>query len=137
MNIVVSVSILIGVVVTAEEIKTKVAQILDQKKQELESKRYQIVGMLLGMVKKEIKWADQSLLKTEFDDQILALLGPKDERDDPKTVKLLIRKRRKRKYQKLLKNWQRVKNLCWKVKWPSSTNQVKTHNYQKKLCKNI
>ena len=72
--------------VTPEEIKAKVLEILASKKVELEAKRYQMHGMLLGLCKKEILWADAVILKQEVESQLLQILGPKDERDDPKIM---------------------------------------------------
>ena len=75
---------------SAQEIKSRVCEILESKKKDLLEKRYQMSGMLLGLCKKEIKWADAQILKQEFDDQLLLLLGPKDERDDLKLVVILM-----------------------------------------------
>ncbi|KAJ2759379.1 Glutaminyl-tRNA synthetase, partial [Coemansia nantahalensis] len=51
--------------------------------------RYRGQGKALGAVKKcpALQWADSARVKSEFDAQLLALLGPKDERDDPAQLK--------------------------------------------------
>lgn len=59
---------------------------VERKKKDLDMKRYQITGMLLGALRKEQPWANSLALKEELDAQILAYLGPKDERDDLKAM---------------------------------------------------
>jgi glutaminyl-tRNA synthetase len=59
---------------------------MTKKKDDLDKKRYQIVGMLLGQVKAALKWANPLQVKDELDRQMLEYLGPKDERDDPKAM---------------------------------------------------
>lgn len=54
------------------------------KKEQIEEKRYSLLGPLLGSIKASLKWANAQAVKEELDVQLLALLGPKDERDDPK-----------------------------------------------------
>jgi hypothetical protein len=75
-----------GVVVSPEEIKESVKILIEKKKKDLDSKRYQISGMLLGALRKEQPWANSLALKEELDAQICAYLGPKDERDDVKAL---------------------------------------------------
>jgi Glutaminyl-tRNA synthetase, non-specific RNA binding region part 1 len=79
-----------GVVVSAEEIKASVKALIEKKKKDLDSKRYQISGMLLGTLRKEQPWANSLALKEELDSQILDYLGPKDERDDLKAMVILF-----------------------------------------------
>jgi len=45
-----------------------------------------MANQLFGLIKgtEQLKWASSLSIKQEFDKQLLALLGPKDERDDPK-----------------------------------------------------
>lgn len=54
-----------------------------------------MAGMLLGVLKGELKWANALVVKETLDTQLLAYLGPKDERDDPKalvcSVQLVLR----------------------------------------------
>ncbi|KAI9502850.1 tRNA synthetases class I, catalytic domain-containing protein [Coemansia spiralis] len=79
----------VGVVVGDEEIAAGVRSVIDSIKDSLLAERYRGQGKALGMVKKapELRWADSGKVKSEFDAQILALLGPKDERDDPAAAK--------------------------------------------------
>ncbi|KAI8322042.1 glutaminyl-tRNA synthetase [Martensiomyces pterosporus] len=79
----------VGVVVGDEEIAAKVRGVVDSAKEKLLEERYRAQGRVLGLVKKlpDLRWADSGKVKSEFDAQILALLGPKDERDDPAKLK--------------------------------------------------
>lgn len=78
----------VGVVVTPEQIKATVAEVLKNHNQGLLEKRYKYpVGPVLAELRSKLKWADGKLLKTEFDSQLLALLGPKtdaDKKPEPK-----------------------------------------------------
>jgi glutaminyl-tRNA synthetase len=76
----------VGVVISPKQIEKAVKDIIAKKKDDLDKKRYQIVGMLLGQVKASLKWANPILVKEELDTQMFAYLGPKDERDDPKAM---------------------------------------------------
>lgn len=72
----------IGVVVTLEEIKEKVAFIITQNKYELIEKRYKFnIGGLMQEVRKQLPWADGKIVKNEVDAQILDILGAKTEAD--------------------------------------------------------
>jgi glutaminyl-tRNA synthetase len=75
-----------GVNVSPEDISSSISEIIESKKQEIEEKRSSILGSLLGSIRKtNLRWANAADVKKEFDKQILTLLGPKDERDDPKS----------------------------------------------------
>lgn len=82
---------IIGVVVTDQEIAEKIAELLKSKSKELETKRYTMLGVLLGMSRKILRWANSLNVKTELDKQMLEILGPKDERDGPKPKVSLLR----------------------------------------------
>lgn len=72
----------IGVVITPTQIKSTVEEVLNKHKTELLDKRYKYpVGPVLAELRAALKWADGKSLKTEFDSQLLALLGPKTESD--------------------------------------------------------
>jgi glutaminyl-tRNA synthetase len=73
-----------GIIVTADEIEAAVAKAL--RESDVQIKRYQILGQILGLLRKDLKWANQAMVKTELDAQMLKLLGPKDERDDLKKI---------------------------------------------------
>ncbi|KAJ2044696.1 Glutaminyl-tRNA synthetase [Coemansia sp. S16] len=79
----------VGVVVSDEEIAASVQGAIDSFKESLTKERYRALGKVLGAVKKlpELRWADSGKVKAEYDAQILALLGPKDERDTPAAAK--------------------------------------------------
>ncbi|KAI9017249.1 tRNA synthetases class I, catalytic domain-containing protein [Gaertneriomyces semiglobifer] len=77
----------VGVTVTVEEITSSISALMSEKKADLETKRYAMAGQLLGLVKSRLRWADQKIVKDELDKQILSILGPKDERDNPKAKK--------------------------------------------------
>ena len=46
----------------------------------------------MGMLRKEIKWADGSLVKKEIDDQLAAILGPKTAEDSKPLEKVKQKK---------------------------------------------
>ena len=81
--------LLLGVVVSQEEIQAAIKALLDSRKDELIEKRYTLVGQLLGALRGQLKWANAQMLKEELDKSVLALIGPKDDRDDPKKVNKL------------------------------------------------
>ncbi|KAJ2455351.1 Glutaminyl-tRNA synthetase [Coemansia sp. RSA 2336] len=84
----------VGVVVSDAEIAEHVSKALDGIKDKLVAERYRAQGRALGTVKSvpELRWADAGKVKAEFDAQILALLGPKDERDSPANAKKAAKK---------------------------------------------
>lgn len=73
--------------VTAEEVAASVAALLASKAAELEKDRYRLQATLIKEGQKNLKWANPLEVKKEVEAQILKLLGPKDERDDPKLLK--------------------------------------------------
>ncbi|KAJ3046911.1 hypothetical protein HK097_000403 [Rhizophlyctis rosea] len=77
----------VGIVVTQEEVVRAVSELLGAKKDELLEKRYQLLGSLLTTLRAELKWANSLTVKEELDKQLLATLGPKDERDSAKGKK--------------------------------------------------
>ncbi|ORZ38141.1 tRNA synthetases class I, catalytic domain-domain-containing protein, partial [Catenaria anguillulae PL171] len=78
----------VGVDPTPEEIKQTIASIVHANKAKIEADRYRSLGFVLGQVRSSpLRWANAALVKTEVDNQLVALLGPKDERDDPKLLK--------------------------------------------------
>merc|ERR1711963_124815 len=72
----------VGIVVTPEEIEKAVEVVLSGNMNEIEEKRYRFpVGLLMAEVRKALPWADGKAIKSEFDVQILDMLGPKTEAD--------------------------------------------------------
>lgn len=72
----------VGIVVTPEQIKQTVESLLSQNMNELIEKRYKFnVGNLMQEIRKQLLWADGKVIKSEVDNQILGLLGPKTEAD--------------------------------------------------------
>lgn len=79
----------VGIEITPEEAKVEISKYLDSIKTDLESKRYSILPKVLGEVKTQpsLKWAPPNLFKPILDEEFLARLGPKDERDVKKKEK--------------------------------------------------
>jgi len=72
----------VGIVITIDEIKQTVAEIISQNKNELIEKRYKFnTGGLMQEVRKQLLWADGKAIKNVVDSQILDILGPKTEAD--------------------------------------------------------
>ncbi|ORX81559.1 glutaminyl-tRNA synthetase [Anaeromyces robustus] len=86
----------VGVVVTPEEIQAAVKSLLDSKKDELIEKRYTFVGPLLANLRQQLKWANALMLKEELEKGVVAIIGPKDDRDDPKKKKAKAKKENKK-----------------------------------------
>ncbi|RKP15386.1 tRNA synthetases class I, catalytic domain-containing protein [Piptocephalis cylindrospora] len=89
----------VGIKVTKEEIANAIEKLIDERRQVLLEERYRKVGPLLSTVRSDehIRWAPVPEVKTELDRQILALLGPKDERD---TGKVKVKKAKEPKVTK-------------------------------------
>ncbi|KAI9208216.1 tRNA synthetases class I, catalytic domain-containing protein [Polychytrium aggregatum] len=79
----------VGIVVTQQEIVETVTKFIEERREELEQKRYQMLGSLISGLRQtpELRWASSVAVKEEIDKQVLQILGPKDERDDPKAKK--------------------------------------------------
>jgi glutaminyl-tRNA synthetase len=72
----------VGIVVSPEDIEKEVELVLKTAHAEILEKRYRFpVGMLMGDVRKKLPWADGKAVKSEFDVQVLDMLGPKTEAD--------------------------------------------------------
>ncbi|ONM29187.1 Glutamine--tRNA ligase cytoplasmic [Zea mays] len=77
-----------GVVVSIEEIKSTVTDILEENMEAIKEQRYHInVGMLCGQVRKRHPWGDAKAVKEEIDKRLAEILGPKTEADSIKPVK--------------------------------------------------
>ncbi|PWZ34372.1 Glutamine--tRNA ligase [Zea mays] len=78
----------VGVVVSIEEIKSTVTDILEENMEAIKEQRYHInVGMLCGQVRKRHPWGDAKAVKEEIDKRLAEILGPKTEADSIKPVK--------------------------------------------------
>jgi glutaminyl-tRNA synthetase len=72
----------VGVVVTAEEVEQAVEDAIKAVKGEIEQARWRFnTGPLMGKVRGQLKWADGKAIKSEFELQLLDLLGPKTDQD--------------------------------------------------------
>lgn len=72
----------VGIVISIDEIKQKVEELISQNKNELLEKRYKFnTGGLMQEVRKQLVWADGKAIKNEVDSQILNILGAKTEAD--------------------------------------------------------
>ena len=72
----------VGIVITPEEIEKEVESVLNANKAAIMEKRYRFpVGQLMAEVRKKLPWADGKAVKSEFDVQVLDMLGPKTEAD--------------------------------------------------------
>jgi hypothetical protein len=73
--------------VSEEEIEQTVEALIKSKKNDLDTKRYQMVGILTGFLKNNLRWANFLQVKEVLDIKLFQYLGPKDDRDD---IKLLV-----------------------------------------------
>lgn len=76
----------VGIVVTKEDVEAAVRAYIEEHRTEVEAQRYKSLSSVLIAVKKlpSMKWASPALFKPVIDAEFLAVLGPKDERDNPK-----------------------------------------------------
>ncbi|KNE54835.1 glutamine-tRNA ligase [Allomyces macrogynus ATCC 38327] len=78
----------VGIEVSDKEVKQQIADLFKANKAKIEADRYRSLGFLLGQARNSrLRWANAVTVKNEIDAQLLATLGPKDERDDPKLLK--------------------------------------------------
>ncbi|CAO2181181.1 unnamed protein product [Urochloa humidicola] len=78
----------VGVVVSIEEIKSTVTDVLEENMQAIKEQRYHInVGTLCGQVRKRHPWGDARAIKEEIDKRLAEILGPKTEADNIKPMK--------------------------------------------------
>ncbi|ODV98290.1 hypothetical protein PACTADRAFT_48076 [Pachysolen tannophilus NRRL Y-2460] len=73
----------VGVEVTLDQVKKEVSDYFEQNKEFVLANRYKCVPSLLNNIKNipSLKWAQPQWFKPVIDENVLALLGPKDERD--------------------------------------------------------
>lgn len=76
----------VGVVVSEAEIDAAIQTLFTLKGEELLLKRYQLSGSLLGQLKTKVRWASAQVVKERLEISLLAILGPKDARDDLKAI---------------------------------------------------
>ncbi|QEU62264.1 Gln4 [Kluyveromyces lactis] len=79
----------VGIEVTEDQVRNRVAQYIDDNKDSILKERYKLVPGLFAKIKAlpELKWAEPRLFKPIIDEEILKVLGPKDERDIVKKEK--------------------------------------------------
>lgn len=79
----------VGVEVSAEQVRNSVAKYIEDNKERIVTERYKLVPGIMADVKKlpELKWADPRSFKPIIDEEVLKVLGPKDERDTVKKKK--------------------------------------------------
>ncbi|CEP63416.1 glutamine--tRNA ligase LALA0_S08e01970g [Lachancea lanzarotensis] len=79
----------VGVVVTDVQVRERVVKYIADNNATIVTERYKLVPGILAAVKglPELKWAEPRLFKPIIDEEILKVLGPKDERDVVKKEK--------------------------------------------------
>ncbi|KAJ3336454.1 hypothetical protein HDU93_002809 [Gonapodya sp. JEL0774] len=77
----------VGVEISLEEITSAVATLLSERTELLATERYRSSIGLLKEARERLRWANSKAVKDELDKQIADIIGPKDERDDPKMLK--------------------------------------------------
>ncbi|KAI9314291.1 tRNA synthetases class I, catalytic domain-containing protein [Dichotomocladium elegans] len=79
----------VGIVVTPKQVEEAVAKYIEENKDTIVTNRYRALGATLASTRKlpALRWADGAIIKNQVDAQLLALLGPKDERDAPQKKK--------------------------------------------------
>lgn len=73
----------VGIEIAEAQVAEQVANYIAENKATIEEQRYKAVPSILVNAKKlpALKWANPALLKPIIDEQVLDLLGPKDDRD--------------------------------------------------------
>ena len=70
-----------GVYTTPEQIASVVGSVLKDNHEMVAAERYSAVGKILGLVNKELPWADGKSMKEELDKQVKTILGEMSEED--------------------------------------------------------
>jgi len=83
----------IGQNYTAETIRKRILEILDEAKSLLEEKRYAAMHMVYGKVRSSLKFADGLTVKQEFDKALEERLGPRTKDDNTKKPKKTKKKK--------------------------------------------
>ncbi|CCE64878.1 hypothetical protein TPHA_0J00550 [Tetrapisispora phaffii CBS 4417] len=73
----------VGIEVTEDQVRARVAKYIEDDKEKILAERYKLVPGLFANIKNlpELKWAEPRYFKPIVDEEILKVLGPKDERD--------------------------------------------------------
>lgn len=73
----------VGITVTEDQVRNEVAKYIEENKAKILDERYKIVPGLFATVKNfpSLKWAEPRYFKPIIDQEVLKVLGPKDERD--------------------------------------------------------
>lgn len=79
----------VGAEVSDEQVRASVVKYIEDNKEKIITERYKLVPGIMADVKKkpELKWADPRSFKPIIDEEVLKVLGPKDERDTVKKKK--------------------------------------------------
>ena len=73
----------VGIELTKDDVKKVIIEYMTAHKEEIETKRYKHIQTLMNEVRNlpSLKWANPAFFKPIIDEQILVMIGPKDERD--------------------------------------------------------
>jgi glutaminyl-tRNA synthetase len=84
----------VNVTISLSDIQAEVNSTFSELNDEITKKRYAILGLLLQTLRKKLRffvfhprWADNKVVKDEVERKLELVLGPKDDRDDPKKSK--------------------------------------------------
>lgn len=82
----------VGIVITEDQVRSRVIKYIEDNKEVILKERYKLVPGIFATVKNlpELKWAEPRYFKPVIDQEILKVLGPKDERD-------IVKKEKKKK----------------------------------------
>ncbi|EDO17441.1 hypothetical protein Kpol_1037p38 [Vanderwaltozyma polyspora DSM 70294] len=73
----------VGIEITEQQVRDRVIKYIEDNKETIITERYKLVPGIFANIKNltELKWADPRTFKPIIDEEILKVLGPKDERD--------------------------------------------------------
>lgn len=76
----------VGVIVTETDVASEVQRYIEEHRDTIQKDRYRALPKVMGEVKRvpSLKWANPAHIKPAIDSEFLKILGPKDERDNPK-----------------------------------------------------
>lgn len=82
----------VGIVITEDQVRSRVIKYIEDNKEVILKERYKLVPGIFATVKNlpELKWAEPRYFKPIIDQEVLKVLGPKDERD-------IVKKEKKKK----------------------------------------
>lgn len=129
--------IILGIVVTSDEIKTAIQEYVESNKENIVNNRYKTLGPTLANTRRieALRWADGGKIKDAVESAYLNLLGPKDERDAPQKKKKESKPVEKKKVEEKVADLSKTffEGELGKLHKPGGNKQIKPELMQEHL----